>query len=105
VPQAILALARLVLRRPTRSNKRQTRRIMETARQRSTEGADWTQTAFQHLLDITSTAVRQTQQVGTGRKRGHNWRLWHQNLVLARILHPRGISPATGPFSRSSTDQ
>jgi IS5 family transposase len=59
------ALAHNIFRSRARSAKRQMKRIMEAARQRGTEASDRMQTAYQHLLDITLTTVRQAQQVGT----------------------------------------
>src|SRR5919108_6044647 len=59
------ALAHDIFRSRARSAKRQMKRIMEAARQRGTEASDRMQTAYQHLLDITLTTVRQAQQVGT----------------------------------------
>jgi transposase, IS5 family len=79
VLQVIPALARPVLRDRTRSAKRQMKRIMETARQRGTEAADRMQTAYQYLLDITRTAVRQTHRLAQGSRPrqprlAKNWR-------------------------------
>jgi IS5 family transposase len=64
VLQAAPALARHVLRDRTHSAKRQMKRIMEAARQRGTEAADRMLAAYQRLLDVTQTTVRQAQQVG-----------------------------------------
>jgi IS5 family transposase len=58
-------LARSALRDRTRSAKRQMKRIMEPARQRGAQVEERMQTAYQRLLTITTTMVKQAERVGS----------------------------------------
>jgi transposase, IS5 family len=62
--QATTGLARGVFRDRTRSAKRQMKRIMEAARQRGAQVEARMRTAYQRLLTITTTMVKQAEQVG-----------------------------------------
>lgn len=62
--QAPTVLARRAFRDRTRSAKRQMKRIMAAARQRGAEVEARMRTAYQRLLTITTTMVKQAEQVG-----------------------------------------
>jgi transposase, IS5 family len=65
IVQEATTLARHAFRERTRSAKRQMKRLMEAARQRGAQADERMRTAYQRLLDITTTMVGQAQQVGT----------------------------------------
>jgi transposase, IS5 family len=71
-------LARSTMRDRTRSAKRQMKRIMEAARQRGAQVEERMRTAYQRLLTITTTVVKQAEHVGT--------LLTEQGAPLARKL-------------------
>ena len=58
-------MARSAFRDRTRSAKRQMKRIMEAARQRGAQVEERMRTAYQRLLTITTTMVKQAERVGT----------------------------------------
>jgi transposase, IS5 family len=62
--QATTALARSACRDRTRSAKRQMKHIMEAARQRGAQVEGRMRTAYGRLLTITTTMVKQAEQVG-----------------------------------------
>jgi IS5 family transposase len=58
-------LARSAFRDRTRSAKRQMKRIMDAARQRGAQVEERMRTAYQRLLTMTTTIVKQAERVGT----------------------------------------
>jgi transposase, IS5 family len=63
--QGTTVLARSAFRDRTRSAKRQMKRIMEAARQRGAQVEARMRTAYQRLLTITATTLRQAERVGS----------------------------------------
>jgi IS5 family transposase len=63
IVQQVPSLAREALRDRTRSAKRQMKRIMEAARQRGEQAAEGMRTAYERLLTLTTTRVKQAEQV------------------------------------------